>query len=165
MSRSHMSGAQAENRNAEKRLQRQKEEEEMEANPPEEVLLRLKRYQGEQLAKVCQMAGTSLPPGKLTSILLLANPGRQMLPVTRLMCKKADPPLPNKWNIGKSLPQSSFGILFPIADKSLLKTEQAFLDIATGGISALSIHPENITFVIKDATGEPTLSAARKTPS
>jgi hypothetical protein len=142
------------NREAEKRAARAVEETEMRANPPEAVTLRFKRYQGPQLAAL-QTQLCNSQADRLTSVLLLPNPGRQMLPVTRLMCKDCEPPLPNKWNTGKGLPTVSFGMVFPIAPSSLVATEDVFLDRIQCAIGNLGIEPDNILLTITDAH-EPT---------
>ena len=124
------------------------DEQAMRANPPQTVHLTFHRYGPDKHANIYDAVPHARQ--KLTSVLLLPSP-RESLPLTRIMLREHDPRLPNQWNFGKHIPHPMVGILIPISQHGLVKSEDDLLHKLKASISGIGVHPENIFLEVADA--------------
>ena len=130
--------------------QRQAEEQRFVDDPPASCTFRLYRFQGPQLTQF--QSHFPEVTASVTSVLMLANVARDQLPLSRLMVKRAEPPIPNVWNHGGGLPQSMLGMLIPVSPVGAIQTEEMFITKATDSLESLGIPVDGITLVIDDSS-------------
>ena len=111
------------------------------ANPPDNIAFTFDRYTGSQLTQLNNMQPLAR---NVETLLVLKNPGKEYLPLTRLMLKRASPQIPNVWNYGANLPPAMGGILFPIAQDTTLKSEASLFEKLSTSLSSIGIAPDDI---------------------
>ena len=116
-------------------------------SPPAAVTFVFKRFSGGQLTRFHNHAGAA----DVTSVLMLSNPSRNVLPLIRCMLKRGDPAIPNVWNHGAGLSPTMVGVLFPIAPHALITTEVMLLQYCHNGLVATGVNPGEIQLSIEDS--------------
>ena len=130
------------------RQQRLADEHAVRANPPPEVSFTFDRYSGAQLSQL----NSAQPNARDVDVLLiLKNPGRSLLPLTRVMLKEMSPQLPNIWNFGAGLAPCMNGIMIPIGEDTFVKSEASFFEKTTTALTNIGMPADGITLSAVDS--------------